>query len=117
MANEVKDMSYLNHLIGVEFCSSLSLEGCPLVIILGKLFILQVVSVQPKKFSENEPNCKTSTQIENQTITLTLPHILCLLVFATFQYVPEVTAMLTSNSVGWFCLFNFHTNGTCSCAL
>lgn len=98
----------------MKFCSSLSLEECPLTIILGKHFILQIMSVQPKKFSENEHNYNISPQIEKQNMSFTLVHILCLLPFTTSQHVPEVSTMLTSNSTGGFCLFNFHTNKACS---
>lgn len=59
----VEDMSfcYLNHLASVKFCFTPSLGKHPFIIILGKHFILQVISVQLNKFSENESSFRTST--------------------------------------------------------
>lgn len=79
---------YWNHLIDVKFCSSLSLEEHALIIILGKLFILQIISLQLKNFSENKFNCKTSTQIKKQNINSTLELLLDLLLFTVPQHVP-----------------------------
>lgn len=106
----------MSHLIGVKFCASLSLEECPLIIILGKLFILHIVSVQLKKLFENGPSYKTSTQIKNQNISSTSEPLLNLLLFTTPYPVPGVTIILTSNSTDCFCLFfffNFYMSRAC----